>query len=73
MHEKVGRRDENSSPDMWKTKGSQIKGECQLNSSSEAMDFMINKPEEYEREWQKDKIIDTMKSDMDIMNEKVET
>ena len=48
-----------------KIKYSQIKGESQLNSLSEAMDFMTNKFEEYERERQeKDKIIDTMKSAM---------
>ena len=56
-----------------KTKGSQIKGESQLNSLSEAMDFMTNKFEEYEQEQQeKDKIIDSMKSDMVNMNEKIE-
>ena len=33
-----------------KTKDSQIKGESQLNSLSEAMDFMTNKFEEYKRE-----------------------
>ena len=56
-----------------KTKDSQIKGESQLNSLSEAMDFMTNKFEEYELERQeKDKIIDTMKSDMVNMNEKIE-
>ena len=33
-----------------KTKDSQIKGKSQLNSSSEAMDFMTNKFEEYEQE-----------------------
>ena len=32
-----------------KTKNSQIKGESQLNSLSEAMDFMINKFEERTR------------------------
>ena len=56
-----------------KTKGSQINGESQLNSLSEAMDFMTNKFEEYEQEQQeKDKIIDSMKSDMVNMNEKIE-
>ena len=54
-----------------KTKDCQIKGESQLNSLSEAMDFMTNKFEEYERERQ-DKIIDSMKSDMVDMNEKIE-
>ena len=49
-----------------KTKDSQIKGESQLNSLSEAMDFMTNKFEEYERERQEnDKIIiDSTKNDM---------
>ena len=56
-----------------KTKDSQIKGESQLNSLSEAMDFKTNKFEEYERERQeKDKIIDSIKSDMVNMNEKIE-
>ena len=56
-----------------KTKDSQIKGESQLNSFSEAMDFMTNKFEGYERERQeKDKIIDSMISDMVNMNEKIE-
>ena len=56
-----------------KTKESQIKGESQLNSLSEAMDFMTNKFDEYERERQeKDKIIDSMKSDMVNMNKKIE-
>ena len=37
------------------------------------MDFMTNKFEEYKREREeKDKIIDTMKSDMVNMNEKIE-
>ena len=54
-----------------KTKGSQR--ESQLTSLGEAMDFMTNKFEEYERERQEnDKIIDTMKSDMVNMNEKIE-
>ena len=40
---------------------------------SDAMDFKTNKFEKYEREWQeKDKIIDSMKSDMVNMNEKIE-
>ena len=40
-----------------KTKDSQIKGKSQLNSLSEAMDFMTNKFEEYEQEQlEKDKI-----------------
>ena len=56
-----------------KSKESQIKGESQLNSLSEAMEFMTNKFDEYERERQeKDKIIDSMKSDMVNMNEKIE-
>ena len=56
-----------------KTKDSQIKGESQLNSLNVAMDFVTNKFEEYERERQeKDKIIDTMKSDMVKMKEKIE-
>ena len=56
-----------------KTKESQIKGESQLNSLSEAMDFMTNKFDEYERERQeKDKIIDSMKSDMVNINKKIE-
>ena len=56
-----------------KKKDSQIKGESHLNSLSEAMDFMTNKFEEYELERQeKDKIINTMKSDMVNMNEKIE-
>ena len=47
--------------------------ESQLNSLSEAMDFMTNKFEEYERELQeKDKIIDSMKNDMGNMNKKIE-
>ena len=49
------------------------KGESQLNSLSEAMDFMTNKFEEYERERQeKDKITDSMKNDMGNMNKKIE-
>ena len=64
MHEKVGRRDE---------KDSHIKGESQLNSLSEAIDFMTNKFEEYEWKWmEKDKIRDSMKIDMVNMNEKIE-
>ena len=56
-----------------KIKDSQIKGESQLNSLSVAMDFVNNKFEEYERERQeKDKIIDTMKSNMVKMKEKIE-
>ena len=56
-----------------KTKESQIKGESQLNLLSEAMDFMTNKFDEYERKRQeKDKVIDSMKSDMVNMNEKIE-
>ena len=56
-----------------KTKGSHIKGESQLNSLSEAMDFTTNKFKEYERERQEnDKIIDSMKSDKVNMNEKIE-
>ena len=56
-----------------KTKYSQIKGESQLNSLSEAMDFMTNKFEEYNRERQeKDKIIDSLKSDIVNMNAKIE-
>lgn len=43
---------------MKKRKDSQIKGKRQLNFLSEAMDFMTNDFEEYERERQeKDKII----------------
>ena len=56
-----------------KTKSSQIKGKTQLNSFCEAMDFTTNKFEEYERERQeKDKIVDSMKSDMVDMKEKIE-
>ena len=56
-----------------KTKDSEIKRKSQLNSLNEAMDFMTNKFEEYEREQQgKEKIIDSMKSDMVNMNEKIE-
>ena len=56
-----------------KTKESQIKGENQLNSLSEAMNFMTNKFRVSERERQKkDKIIDTMKSDMVNINDKIE-
>ena len=56
-----------------KTKYSQIKGESQLNSLSEATDFMTNKFEEYNRERQeKDKIIDSLKSDIVNMNAKIE-
>ena len=56
-----------------KTKDSQIKGEIQLNSLIEALDFMTNKFEEYERERkEKKKFIDSMKSDMVNMNEKIE-
>ena len=56
-----------------KTKDSQNKGKKQLNWLSESMDFMTNKFEEYKREREeKDKIIDTMKSDMVNMNEKIE-
>ena len=56
-----------------KIQGSQIKGKSHLNSMCEAMDFMTNKFEEYEWEWQeKDKIIDSMKSDMINMNERIE-
>ena len=56
-----------------KTNDTESKGESQLNSLSEAMDFMTNKFEEYERERQeKDKIIDNMKSDMVNMDEKIE-
>ena len=56
-----------------KTKESQIKGENQLNSLSEAMNFMTNKFQVSERERQKkDKIIDTMKSDMVNINDKIE-
>ena len=59
-------------PQMCEKQDSQIKGESQLNSLSEAMNFMTNKSEEYERERQeKDKIIDSMKSDMVNMNKKV--
>ena len=55
-----------------KTKDIQIKGKSQLNSLTEAMYFMTNKFEEYERERQEwDKIIDSMKSDMVNMNEKI--
>ena len=51
---------------------SQIKGENQLNSLSEAMNFMTKKFEVSERERQKkDNIIDTMKSDMVNINEKM--
>ena len=56
-----------------KTKESQIKGESQLNSLIEAMDFMANKFDEYERERQKKyKIISNMTSDMVNMNKKIE-
>ena len=56
-----------------KRKDSQIKGEIQLNSLIEALDFMTNKFEEYERERkEKEKFIDSMKSDMVNMNEKIE-
>ena len=56
-----------------KTKDSEIKRKSQLNSLNEAMDFMTTKFEEYEREQQeKEKIIDSMKSDMVNMNEKIE-
>ena len=56
-----------------KTKDSQITGESQfqLNFLSEAIDFLINKSEEYERELQEnDKIIGSIKSDMVNMKEK---
>ena len=56
-----------------KNKRSQIKDKSQLNPLSEAMDFMTNKFEKYERERQeKDKIIESLKSDMVNMNEKIE-
>ena len=56
-----------------KIKDGQIKDESQLNSLSEAMDFMTYKFEEYERERQERyKIIDTMKKAMVNMNEKIE-
>ena len=56
-----------------KTKDSQIKGKSPLNSLSEVMGFLNNKFEEYERERQeKDKIIDSMNSDISNMNEKIE-
>ena len=46
-------------------KDSPINGETQLKYVSESIDFMNNKFDEYERERQeKDKIIDSMKSDM---------
>ena len=52
---------------------SQIKDKNQLNSLSEAMNFMTKKFEVSERERQKkDNIIDTMKSDMVNLNEKIE-
>ena len=55
------------------TKDSQIKGKSQLNSLSETMDFMTNNFEEYEQERQeKYNIIESMKSDMVNMNEKIE-
>ena len=58
---------------MKKTEDNQIKSENQLNSLSEAIDFMTNKFEEYEREWEeKNKTIDTMKRDLVKMNEKIE-
>ena len=56
-----------------KTNNIQIKRESQLNSLSVAMGFTINKFEEQERQRQeKDKIVDSMKSDMFNMNEKIE-
>ena len=56
-----------------KIKDSQITGESQfqLNFLSEAIDFLINKSEEYERELQEnDKIIGSIKSEMVNMKEK---
>ena len=52
-----------------KPKDSQIKGKSQVNSWSEAMDFITIKLEEYEREQQeKYKIIGSIKSEMVNMN-----
>ena len=58
---------------MKETKDSQIEGENQSNSLSKEMDFMTNKFEENGQERQeKNKIIDSMKSDMVNMDEKIE-
>ena len=55
-----------------KKKDSEIIGKSQLISLNEAMDFMTNKLEEYERERQEeDEIIYPLKSDMVNMNEKM--
>ena len=56
-----------------KPKDSQIKGKSQVNSWSEAMDFITIKLEEYEREQQeKYKIIGSIKSEMVNMNKQIE-
>ena len=58
---------------MKETKDSQIEGENQSNSLSKEMDFMTNKFEENGQERQeKNKIIDSLKSDMVNMDEKIE-
>ena len=58
---------------MKETKDSQIEGENHSNSLSKEMDFMTNKFEENGQERQeKNKIIDSMKSDMVNMDEKIE-
>ena len=55
-----------------RTKDRQIKDENQLKSLSESIDFMSDKFDEYEGERpEKDKIIDSTKSDMVSMNEKI--
>ena len=55
------------------TKDSQTKGKSQLKSFRESIDFINHKFDEYEREQQeKEKIIDSIKSDMVSMNEKIE-
>ena len=55
-----------------KTKGSEMIGEKQLNSLSEATGLMSNKFEEYERQRQKkDKTTDTMKNGLVNINKKI--
>ena len=55
-----------------RTKDSQIKDENHLKSLSESIDLMSDKFHEYEEERpEKDKIIDSTKSDMVSMNEKI--
>ena len=69
MHEKIERRDEKVLQTYGKPKNSQIKGKSQVNSWSEAIDFMTIKLEEYEREQQeKYKTIGSIKSEMVNMN-----